>query len=414
MRRLMLLVGAVAVAAVLVVAVVAIRYGGSGDGPESETFADGQWTDARGNSCKESLAHFGDHWPNSALDANKLWCPASESQSASEPQPHWVIRDLGTLGGSQSGAAGINASGEIVGWSDTKSGSQHAFLSSDRRMRDLGAFDGHQSAATGINDLGHVVGFDYIDRGGVRIARSFLWREGVRRDLGTFGGTSGMALAINAGDQVVGMRVTKTGWSSAVSWKNGRVTDLGALDSENREAGSSALGIDAKGRVVGWSTTPGTNGTGVSGFLWERGAMTDLGAFGGAYAVSQATAINRRGQIAGSSGSHAVLWQNEAVLREEHWSGGEVTQLGTLGGSSSASVAINQRGQVVGESATRGGEAGESHAFVWWNGAMTDLGALPGGKASAATAINDNSQIVGWATTKDGKKHAVLWTLRSG
>jgi len=45
---------------------------------------------------------------------------------------------------------------------------------------------------------------------------------------------------------------------------------------------------------------------------------------------------------------------------------------------------VNERGQVVGESHT---ESGERHAFVWENGAMTDLGTL-GGELSVAWDIN--------------------------
>ena len=46
-----------------------------------------------------------------------------------------------------------------------------------------------------------------------------------------------------------------------------------------------------------------------------------------------------------------------------------VTDLGTLSGANSAKVSdINKTGQIVGTSA--------NHAFLWSNGAMTDLGTL--------------------------------------
>ena len=52
------------------------------------------------------------------------------------------------------------------------------------------------------------------------------------------------------------------------------------------------------------------------------------------------------------------------------WQHGLMTDLGTLGGSSSLAVAINERAHVVGVSET---SSGQSHAFLWQNAVMTDL-----------------------------------------
>ena len=40
----------------------------------------------------------------------------------------YTLTDLGTFGGSQSEAFGINASGQVVGYAQTASGASHAFL----------------------------------------------------------------------------------------------------------------------------------------------------------------------------------------------------------------------------------------------------------------------------------------------
>lgn len=109
-----------------------------------------------------------------------------------------------------------------------------------------------------------------------------------------------------------------------------------------------------------------------------------LGPFGFGFA----NAINDSGQIAGASYDsnmdvHAVIWDRAS----------QVHDLGFLGepapGFKRYTVAkgINKLGQVVGQ-----GLVGmDQHAFVWRNGAYTDLG------AGAATHINDAGLIAGYA-----------------
>jgi probable HAF family extracellular repeat protein len=71
-----------------------------------------------------------------------------------------------------------------------------------------------------------------------------------------------------------------------------------------------------------------------------------------------------------------------------------ITDLGTLGGSSTTAYGVNNLGQVVGTSETA---QAASHAFLWEAGQMTDLSLPEGGKArsSSAYGINDAGQIAG-------------------
>ncbi len=69
-----------------------------------------------------------------------------------------LATDLGTLGGSRSGATGINDRGQVVGMSETASGAEHAVLWEQGTMTDLGTLGGNWSRAYGINDRGQVVG----------------------------------------------------------------------------------------------------------------------------------------------------------------------------------------------------------------------------------------------------------------
>jgi probable HAF family extracellular repeat protein len=83
-----------------------------------------------------------------------------------------------------------------------------------------------------------------------------------------------------------------------------------------------------------------------------------------------------------------------------------ITDLGTLGGHSSAATAINDAGQVVGESQTA---EGSLHPFLWERGVMTDLGTLPDATAGRAAAISAAGQVVGYVQGPGPLERACLW-----
>lgn len=71
--------------------------------------------------------------------------------------------DLGTLGGASSSANAINDTGQIVGWSYTSNGVDHAFLWSSGNMVDLNSLIDPASGWTlegagAITNLGWIVG----------------------------------------------------------------------------------------------------------------------------------------------------------------------------------------------------------------------------------------------------------------
>src|SRR5690348_16085271 len=77
-----------------------------------------------------------------------------------------------------------------------------------------------------------------------------------------------------------------------------------------------------------------------------------------------------------------------------------ITDLGSLGGSSTMAHAINVAGQVTGFSNLSNNTAG--HAFLYQGGTMADLGTL-GGQTSLGNTINISGRVAGYSTKADGK-----------
>jgi probable HAF family extracellular repeat protein len=296
-----------------------------------------------------------------------------------------TITDLGTLGGNYSQAFGINASGQVVGYSvtagsSTAGASQDAFLYSGGTMTDLGTLPGgSESIAYGINASGQIVGDSITASTGYWHA--FLYSDGTMTDLGPGG-----ANAINDSGQAVG------GLGSdllfAFSYWNGITTDIGVFFTGTYADASEAEGINASGQVMGFlQFTPYAT----HAFLYSGGHMTDLGTLGESNSVAKG--INAGGQVVGYA---YTAGQAELAFL---YSDGTMTDLGP-----GAAYGINDSGQIVG---------GESNgdAFLYSNGSMIDLNSLlpagSGWQLEDATAINDSGQIVGYGTI-GGQTHAFL------
>jgi probable HAF family extracellular repeat protein len=306
-------------------------------------------------------------------------CPSSYSISALDPLP----------GDDTAVARAVNDAGQAVGYSNLREDPpNHAVIwqSGVSTPTPLGTLGGDDSTAWGIDSAGDVVGQSATSTG---VEDSFLWQNGSMTDLGTLGGTGSLAYGVNRWSNVVvvGESQTSSGVVHAFLWQNGTMTDLGTLGGTN----SVAYGINSTGQIVGESTT-GDGST--HAFLWQNGAMTDLGVpKNGNY--SSARAVNGSGQVAGAaifnqrSLGHGALWQN-----------GRWTDFGRLGPPyatfAAAGYGLTNSGIVVGDFRVDATFA----AFVWQSKTgMTDLNTLiPGGSGWTivyAYGINNGGQIVG-------------------
>jgi probable HAF family extracellular repeat protein len=296
------------------------------------------------------------------------------------------------------------------------------------RVINLGNLSGTASSGNTINNIGWAMGS--ADQAGNTTEHVTVWIYGLRFDLGTLGGpNSDVQWPIkNDHGLVAGWAETAEinpqgeSWSCTAfnptgqptghdcvgfSWQWGVMSPLPTLGGPN----GFAAGANNVGQIVGWAENATHDTTCVLPQYFQFEPVVYGPALGQIQQLPNdpgdpdgaATAINDHGQIVGISGTcdvavgaftatHALLWQN-----------GTVTDLGNLGGMGwNTPMAINQRGDIVGFSDLAGDVSGgvltaNFHAFIWTKatGRMTDLGVLPGDSLSEALDINDEGQVVG-------------------
>ena len=253
-----------------------------------------------------------------------------------EPRSHatfWkggVPMDLGVLKGyAYSRANGVNAIGQVVGYSSLQrdSAESRAFVwTLQTGMIDIGTLGGAYAQAYAINDAGYVTGASQTQGMGPMVTtHAFIYqvpsapypRFARMADLGVLGGLSSYGMAINNYNHVVGYSTIKTNDERVHAFLHDgtKMIDLGSLGGPGNQWGSDvsvALGVNSYDQVVGYTYLPAVGDMPIQqvAFLWRRGVtgsgqMINLNKLlfgeGKNYLVVSATAINDNGQIVGTA-----------------------------------------------------------------------------------------------------------------
>jgi len=262
------------------------------------------------------------------------------------PLPGDAVSVLGALGASpelNSCAVAVSNANHVVGWANISDGTQvggidvyqyhnnyHAFLvrpggdgwyrqgpvtlangavvQANQHMVDLGVLQATDqiSAATDVNDAGWIVGYSFGP--GVGYTGFLIVPEGetwadldatfvnrLMQPLGTLGGMNSWARAVNNAGVIVGDADTAAYDTRAFRWQAGQMTELGTLGGDN----SAAMDISDQGVIVGWAENANREKRAV---MWVDGRIIDLNdriILTKRWRLTEARAINERGQIVG-------------------------------------------------------------------------------------------------------------------
>jgi probable HAF family extracellular repeat protein len=323
--------------------------------------------------------------------------------------------DLGTLGGASSYAADINNGNTVVGWSETSSGTTHAFRwTAADGMVDLGTLPGDamsravavldepaQNGAlilgvsgedgrwtpvvwsssgsisalpiplipgltialpTDFNARGDVVGSDAFGT-----QHGWIWSEtDGKYDLSAniLGGSNeGDASDVTASGVVVLTTKASTCHHTSDCWRTYRWSETKGYDplgtpGNDPEANVTGLALNETGTVAGWATAASASGT--TPYRWDSNSgFTLLANYAtGSSSYGYATAVNSNGTVVGADFEPA----SGSIVASRWLASGGIVKLSPGDPNPSIAVAISNLGTIAGWAAVSNGV---SHAVIW-------------------------------------------------
>ena len=277
-------------------------------------------------------------------------------------------------------------------------------------VTDLGSLGGVECAANAINDKGQIVGgadTSKHTKGPEFLTNVFVWQNGRMRAVPALDGSHAFVVAVNDKGQMAGAYSRdplKAQFAAAQFTLGGKARLLGGFPATTHGFSlSQAEAINAKGQCVGISNN--------QAFFWDGKRLRRLPPPPG-FQAADARAVNNQGQAVGNANRTARGQTRTSALL---WgTNGQAKGLGLLPGyTDGVARGVNNKGQVAGWVSVTGGTPGRSltfhyQAFLWQNGKMRGLGSIPRIHDSKASALNDRGQVVGNAYYKRDEA-ALLW-----
>lgn len=251
-----------------------------------------------------------------------------------------------------------------------------AYAGENYSIKDLGS-----AVPFAINDNGQVAGTYYY---GNNAGDLFIYENDKFNDIGKI--SDGPTFSLNnSGQLLIGESL----------YSNGHFTSIKDNVSSKIPYTTTyvSAGLNNQGNVVGtdvhWNDTMRTVDSAIT--IWNANSKTlsSTFEFNSNKNTMLVRGINDNNQVVGTC---SFNYGNDVACVK--MVDQDPVSLGTIEGySRSLGLLINNAGQVAGDVAT---DTGNTHAFLYSNGTMTDIGTF-GGKDSNVVAMNDLGQVVGYA-----------------